>query len=232
MSENGLSLRDLEPADEFARRHIGPDEAEIGAMLEVVGAASLDELIERATPRAIRSERPLKLPPPKSETEALAALRAMAGRNRVLTSMIGMGYYGTITPAVILRNVLENPGWYTAYTPYQAEVSQGRLEALLTFQQMVADLTGLELGEVHLDVLEVLLGGPSVRTGDETDLVRGVGHGHESVRRVVAECPRVARGGGPRSPRRGGPTRPCLAGPAGRASCSRGACRRGPRRGR
>ena len=150
MSEDRLSLEDLEPAGEFARRHIGPDEAEIAAMLEVVGAASLDDLIERATPRAIRSARPLDLPPAKSEPEALAALRAMAEQNRVLTSMIGMGYYGTVTPTVILRNVLENPGWYTAYTPYQAEVSQGRLEALLTFQQMVADLTGLELANASL----------------------------------------------------------------------------------
>jgi glycine dehydrogenase len=150
MSESRPSLSDLERADTFARRHIGPDDAEIAAMLEIVGAASLDELTDRATPRAIRSERPLDLPPAKSETEALAALRAMAGRNRVLTSMIGMGYYGTVTPAVILRNVLENPGWYTAYTPYQAEISQGRLEALLVFQQMVADLTGLELANASL----------------------------------------------------------------------------------
>ena len=131
MSQSRLSLSDLERADEFTRRHIGPDDAEIAAMLEVVGAASLDELIDRATPRSIRSARPLDLPPARSETEALAALRTMAGRNRVVTSMIGMGYYGTVTPAVILRNVLENPGWYTAYTPYQAEIAQGRLEALL-----------------------------------------------------------------------------------------------------
>jgi glycine dehydrogenase len=150
MAEDRLSLADLEPAGEFARRHIGPDDAEIAAMLEVVGAASLDDLVERATPRTIRSERPLDLPPARSEAEALAALRAMAEQNRVLTSMIGMGYYGTVTPPVILRNVLENPGWYTAYTPYQAEVSQGRLEALLTFQQMVADLTGLELANASL----------------------------------------------------------------------------------
>ena len=150
MAESRLSLKDLEQADDFARRHIGPDDEQIRAMLEVVGAASLEDLIEKATPRAIRTARPLALPPARSETEALAALRAMAARNRVLTSMIGMGYYGTITPAVILRNVLENPGWYTAYTPYQAEVSQGRLEALLAFQHMVADLTGLELANASL----------------------------------------------------------------------------------
>ncbi|HSA82810.1 MAG TPA: hypothetical protein VLE23_18480, partial [Geminicoccaceae bacterium] len=150
MSESRRSLKDLEQADDFVRRHIGPDEEQIRTMLEVVGAASLEDLIERATPRAIRSGRQLDLPPVRSEAEALEALRAMAARNRVLTSMIGMGYYGTITPAVILRNVLENPGWYTAYTPYQAEVSQGRLEALLAFQHMVADLTGLELANASL----------------------------------------------------------------------------------
>ncbi|HEX3210319.1 MAG TPA: aminomethyl-transferring glycine dehydrogenase, partial [Geminicoccaceae bacterium] len=150
MSERERSLTELENREEFVRRHIGPDEAEIGAMLEVVGAASLEDLITRATPRAIRTRRPLELPPARTETEALAALRRMAARNRVLTSMIGMGYYGTITPPVILRNVMENPGWYTAYTPYQAEVSQGRLEALLIFQQMTAELTGLELANASL----------------------------------------------------------------------------------
>ncbi len=150
MSESTLSMTDLEAKDEFVRRHIGPDDHEIGAMLEAVGAASLDDLIAQATPRAARTARPLDLPPVKTEVEALAALRRMAGQNRVLTSMIGMGYYGTLTPAVIQRNVLENPGWYTAYTPYQAEVSQGRLEALLTFQQMTADLCGLELANASL----------------------------------------------------------------------------------
>jgi glycine dehydrogenase len=150
MSEDVRSLAELEGRDEFVRRHIGPDEDEIHAMLEVVGAASLDDLIARATPRAIRPERPLELPPAKTEVEALTTLRRRAGQNRILTSMIGMGYYGTITPPVILRNVLENPGWYTAYTPYQAEISQGRLEALLTFQQMVTDLTGLELANASL----------------------------------------------------------------------------------
>ncbi len=154
MSEGALalmeSLTELEGKDEFVRRHIGPDDREIGAMLEVVGAASLDDLIAQATPRAIRTERPLDLPPARTEIEALTTLRRMAGQNRVLTSMIGMGYYGTLTPGVILRNVLENPGWYTAYTPYQAEVSQGRLEALLTFQQMTADLCGLELANASL----------------------------------------------------------------------------------
>jgi glycine dehydrogenase len=145
-----VSLAELEAPEAFVRRHIAPDEAEVAAMLEVVGASSLDELIERAAPAAIRTERPLALPPALGENQALAALRALAARNRMLTSMIGMGYYGTHTPSVILRNLLENPGWYTAYTPYQAEVSQGRLEALLMFQQMVADVTGLELANASL----------------------------------------------------------------------------------
>src|SRR5918999_1339453 len=150
MSDGSQSLADLEMRDDFVRRHIGPGEDEIRAMLEVVGATSLDDLIDNATPRSIRAERPLDLPPPRSEADALTDLRSMAAENQVLTSMIGMGYYGTVTPGVILRNVLENPGWYTAYTPYQAEVSQGRMEALLTFQQMVADLTGLELANSSL----------------------------------------------------------------------------------
>src|SRR5918996_3762468 len=150
MSEGSQSLADLEMRDDFVRRHIGPGEDEIRAMLEVVGARSLDDLIDKATPRGIRAECPLDLPPPRSEADALADLRSMADENQVCTSMIGMGYYGTVTPGVILRDVLENPGWYTAYTPYQAEVSQGRLEALLTFQQMVADLTGLELANSSL----------------------------------------------------------------------------------
>ena len=126
-----VALSALERADEFVRRHIGPDDAQIQAMLEVVQARSLDDLIDQATPGAIRTKRPLELPEPVSERMALETLRRMAERNRVQVSMIGMGYYDTITPPVIQRNVLENPGWYTAYTPYQAEVSQGRLEALL-----------------------------------------------------------------------------------------------------
>jgi len=150
MTDKRPTLFELEKRDDFVRRHIGPGETQIAEMLEVVGATSLDDLIERATPEAIRSTRPLDLPPPMSERDALSYLRRTAERNQVYTSMIGMGYYGTITPAVILRNVLENPGWYTAYTPYQAEISQGRLEALLTFQQMVADLTGLELANASL----------------------------------------------------------------------------------
>ncbi|MDX6750487.1 aminomethyl-transferring glycine dehydrogenase [Geminicoccaceae bacterium 1502E] len=150
MTERSIPLAALETAGEFVRRHIGPGEDEIRAMLETVGARSLDELVDKAVPAAIRSERPLDLPAPLAEGEALAALAAMAGQNEQRASLIGMGYYGTVLPGVILRNVLENPGWYTAYTPYQAEVSQGRLEALLNYQQMVCDLTGMELANASL----------------------------------------------------------------------------------
>ena len=150
MTDTRLSLEELENRDDFIPRHIGPDDRQINEMLSTVGADSLEDLIDRIVPESIRSSSPLDLPPVRSEREALSYLRKMAGRNNVLTSMIGMGYYGTITPKVILRNVLENPGWYTAYTPYQAEVSQGRLEVLLTFQQMVMDLTGLDLANASL----------------------------------------------------------------------------------
>jgi glycine dehydrogenase len=138
------SLSDLETADRFATRHIGvwPDDDQ-RHMLKEIGYRSLDELLDDAVPASIRSDRPLALPPAASEAAATAELRALADRNVVLTSMIGLGYYDTITPAVIRRNVLENPAWYTAYTPYQPEISQGRLEALLNFQTVVEDLTGL-----------------------------------------------------------------------------------------
>ena len=113
-------------------------------MLAVLGYPSLDALIDAIVPEDIRLRRPLALPPALTEREALAALRAMAAKNQVFRSYLGMGYYDTVTPPVILRNILENPGWYTAYTPYQAEIAQGRLEALLNFQTMVSDLTGLD----------------------------------------------------------------------------------------
>jgi glycine dehydrogenase len=135
---------------DFIPRHIGPNAHETAAMLKTLGASSLDGFIAKAVPAKIRSSRPLNLPEALSEREALSAIKKMANKNEVYTSMIGMGYYGTITPKVILRNVLENPGWYTAYTPYQAEVSQGRLEALLNFQQVVIDLTGLEIANASL----------------------------------------------------------------------------------
>jgi glycine dehydrogenase len=140
----------LDPSDTFVRRHIGPDEIEIRDMLAVVGCESIDELIEEAVPSTIRLDRPLNLLEPFTEFEAIADLRRMAKKNRVFRSCIGMGYYGTITPNVILRNVLENPGWYTQYTPYQAEIAQGRLEALLNFQTMISDLTALPIANASL----------------------------------------------------------------------------------
>ena len=140
----------LEPGANFVARHIGPDESDTNEMLRSLGAKSLEEFIARVVPEKIRAKRPLQLKKAMPERTALSYLRTMAERNDVFVSMIGMGYYGTVTPKVILRNVLENPGWYTAYTPYQAEVSQGRLEALLNFQQMVIDMTGLEIANASL----------------------------------------------------------------------------------
>jgi glycine dehydrogenase len=147
---NTLPLAVLEQRDDFIARHVGPNPSEIAAMLASIGAASLDQLIEQTVPAAIRLPAPLALADARPEHEALAALKNIAGKNRVNQSLIGMGYADTLTPKVILRNVLENPGWYTAYTPYQAEIAQGRLEALLNYQQMVIDLTGLALANASL----------------------------------------------------------------------------------
>ena len=140
----------LDPTSNFARRHIGADEQQIAEMLQVLGVSSLDELIDSTVPVAIRLNRTLKLPTPQSESAALAKLKAIASKNQVYRSFIGRGYYNCITPAVILRNVLENPGWYTSYTPYQAEIAQGRLEALLNYQTAIVDLTGLEIANSSL----------------------------------------------------------------------------------
>jgi glycine dehydrogenase len=134
----------------FATRHLGSNSAEIAEMLRVVGFDSLDALVDHAIPAAIRLNRPLNLPAARSETEALAELRAILAKNKPGRSFLGMGYYDCITPPVLQRNILENPGWYTAYTPYQAEISQGRLEALLNFQQMVMDLTAMEIANASL----------------------------------------------------------------------------------
>ena len=138
------------PLDTFARRHIGPQPDDIAVMLKTLGYASPEELVDDVIPAAIRLRRPLDLPAAKGEREALESLRAIMSQNKVFRSFIGQGYYDTITPPVIQRNILENPGWYTAYTPYQAEIAQGRLEALLNFQTMVADLTGLDIANASL----------------------------------------------------------------------------------
>ncbi|MCM2309746.1 MAG: aminomethyl-transferring glycine dehydrogenase, partial [Sulfuritalea sp.] len=143
-------LTTLEHRDEFIGRHIGPDEHAMGGMLASIGTASLGTLIAETVPATIRLQRPLDLPGPMPEHAALTALKAIAARNVVKKSLIGQGYYGTHTPPVILRNLFENPGWYTAYTPYQAEIAQGRLEALLNYQQMVVDLTGLGIANASL----------------------------------------------------------------------------------
>jgi len=144
------SLRDLEHPQAFVERHIGPNDAEAAQMLHALGYDSLDALTDAIVPAAIKSPAPLDLPAGLSEVEALAKIRAIATRNDVFRSFIGQGYYGTHVPNVILRNILENPAWYTAYTPYQAEISQGRMEALVNFQQMVADLTGMEIANASL----------------------------------------------------------------------------------
>ncbi|HMG22050.1 MAG TPA: glycine dehydrogenase (aminomethyl-transferring), partial [Kofleriaceae bacterium] len=142
----------LAPSDTFARRHISPTEAEIDEMLAALGYRSLDELATAVVPASIRLTRPLALDDrlPLGEHELLEAMKNLAADNVVFRSFIGQGYHDTITPPVILRNVLENPGWYTQYTPYQPEISQGRLEALINFQQMIEDLTGLGMANASL----------------------------------------------------------------------------------
>jgi glycine dehydrogenase len=140
----------LNPLDTFARRHLGPSPFDLERMVEVLGVESLEALIDETVPAQIRLRQPLRLEPPLSESAVLAELRELACRNRLFRSWIGMGYYGTLTPGVIQRNILENPGWYTQYTPYQAEIAQGRLEALLNFQSMVIDLTGLAIANASL----------------------------------------------------------------------------------
>ncbi|MGY0650362.1 aminomethyl-transferring glycine dehydrogenase [Luteimonas sp. A537] len=150
MSKQPASLRSLEHHDAFVERHIGPNEDEIAQMLRVIGHDSLDAMTDAIVPGSIRSGDALDLPPPMTEVDALAKIRAIADRNTVFRSFIGQGYYGTHVPNVILRNILENPAWYTAYTPYQAEISQGRMEALINFQTMLADLTGMEIANASL----------------------------------------------------------------------------------
>src|SRR3990167_3920848 len=144
------TLSQLEKHDGFIARHIGPNEAQTAEMLKTLGVDSLDALMQQIVPEQIRLNGPMALPAAKSEHEALAYLKKIASKNKLYKSFIGMGYYDTVTPPVILRNVLENPGWYTAYTPYQPEIAQGRLETLLNFQQMIVDLTGLDISNASL----------------------------------------------------------------------------------
>jgi glycine dehydrogenase len=150
LTQSARPLRELEDPSEFIPRHIGVSAADEAHMLSVIGEASRRALIESIVPRAIARASAMRLPPPVTEAAALAELKAIASRNQVLRSFIGQGYYGTHTPAVILRNVLENPAWYTAYTPYQAEISQGRMEALVNFQTMVCDLTGMPIANASM----------------------------------------------------------------------------------
>ena len=147
---NHFSLRELEQHDAFISRHIGPNDAEIAQMLRTIGFDSLEAMTDAIVPSSIKSAQPLALPVAISEVEAIAKIRALADKNKVFRSFIGQGYYGTHTPNVILRNILENPAWYTAYTPYQAEISQGRMEALINFQTMCAELTGMQIANASL----------------------------------------------------------------------------------
>lgn len=168
------------PNETFASRHIGPRTDDIEKMLSTVGSGSLDELIDETIPASIRDET-LDLPAPMSEVEVVARLRTLAGKNTKVTSLIGLGYYDTITPPVIQRNVLENPAWYTAYTPYQPEISQGRLEALLNFQTMVTDLTGLEIANSSL------LDEPTA-AAEAMAMARRISRGDKNVFYVDPEC--------------------------------------------
>ncbi|MBW1603276.1 aminomethyl-transferring glycine dehydrogenase [Streptomyces sp. JJ66] len=181
MTTDRTSLTELEDGTPFARRHIGPDAGQQAKMLAHVGYGSLDELTAAAVPDVIKSTEALALPGARSEPDVLAELRTLADRNQVLDSMIGLGYHGTFTPPVILRNVMENPAWYTAYTPYQPEISQGRLEALLNFQTVVADLTGLPTsGASLLD--------EGTAAAEAMALSRRVGKVKEGVFLIDADC--------------------------------------------
>ncbi len=175
-------LDELENSSEFIARHIGITAADEARMLAAIGEPTRRALIDSIVPRSIARTRPMQLPPPATEAAALAELKAMAAKNRVCKSFIGQGYYGTHTPGVILRNVLENPAWYTAYTPYQAEISQGRMEALVNFQTMVCDLTGMPmanasmLDEATAAAEAMTLARRSVKSKSNTFLVSGDCH--------------------------------------------------------
>ena len=182
--------------DVFTPRHLGPSDSDVEAMLKVLGYPSLDALIDATVPGNIRFNRPLTLPAALSEQDALAEFKAMVAQNQVWRSFIGLGYYGTHTPAVIQRNILENPGWYTAYTPYQAEIAQGRLEALLNFQTMVIDLTGLPIANASLldegtaaaEAMAMSLR-PSARSGTRTSSSSPT----TAIRRRSTSCRRAPR---------------------------------------
>jgi glycine dehydrogenase len=179
-------LTELEDNEAFRARHIGPTAAEEQRMLSRIGAGPAGltrrQLIETLVPRSIARSQAMRLPPPATEAQALAELKALAGRNRRLKSFIGQGYHGTHTPGVILRNILENPAWYTAYTPYQAEISQGRMEALVNFQTMICDLTAMAianasmLDEATAAAEAMTLAKRSVRAKGQTLLVAGDVH--------------------------------------------------------
>ena len=150
LMQSAKPLEALENPAEFIARHIGIDSADEAHMLSVVGAASRRALIDGIVPRSIARSSAMAIPEPVTEAAALKQLKAIAAKNQVFKSFIGQGYHGTFLPGVILRNILENPAWYTAYTPYQPEISQGRLEALLNFQTMVADLTGMPIANASM----------------------------------------------------------------------------------
>ena len=168
-------------ADDFSRRHIGIAPRDVRAMLETVGVQSLDDLIAQTMPASIRQHTPLAIGAGLSESEVLRKLRRTAAKNKVAVSLIGQGYYGTVLPPVIQRNILENPAWYTAYTPYQPEISQGRLEALLNFQTMVAELTGLAIANASL--LD-----EATAAAEAMAMAYRLGHDGKSVFFVDADC--------------------------------------------
>ncbi|HRG76233.1 MAG TPA: glycine dehydrogenase (aminomethyl-transferring), partial [Leptospiraceae bacterium] len=144
------SINPLDPADNFLKRHVGSDNNEVQEMLNTLGYSSLDAMIDTAVPKNIRLKNPIRVTEPKSEYEVLQELKKILSQNKIFKTFIGTGFNDCIIPAVIQRNILENPGWYTAYTPYQAEIAQGRLEALLNFQTMIIDMTGLEIANASL----------------------------------------------------------------------------------
>ncbi len=176
-----MNISDLGPSDLFGRRHIGPSPADVREMLEWLGYDSLDALVDATVPPDIRLKNPLKIGEPRGEFELLAELGQIASKNKIFRSLIGMGYSDTITPPVILRNILENPGWYTQYTPYQAEIAQGRLEALINFQTMVSDLTALPLANASL--LD-----ESTAAAEAMAMCRSIGDSKRNGFFVAADC--------------------------------------------